>query len=601
MLHTARLLLVVALAILALYAANPVAAQEDQAATDTIAADSLSADSLAVSADSAAAAADTIPVDRARAMLASMSALVDSIYALDAAVREAGGADIELARIQAVRQVDRISALEEELIELIPSLAVEGPVADSIAEELGAFLSREAEMYDTAIDRNLDAIRNLRDRRAVTPPDSLDDLEAEMRRYKARLDSVLVRRMEVLDAADEIGVDTEAEWEQVDLWLRNQAETLVGRLQIAVVSRDQLRRRLRDAQRASAPESEVASLRLRLQAAEDRISGSAASLTSTANLLARRGIDTDQYRQALIRSTGQVTGDILDPGVALGVLRDWLGSIWQWVKDNGLTLFVRFLIVIASIFVTRIAFRFAWWLFRIIGLVSLSQLMTGLVTRMTRPLGTIVGLAIGLWFVGVDATTLLAGLGVAGVIIGLALQDSMSNLAAGLFILTHRPYDVGDLVSAGGVVGKVQAMGLANTTITTLDNRRLFVPNRKIWSDIIENRTAEKIRRVEVTATVSYRDDLDRALEVLRNLLSECEQVLKDPPPDVFVTKLADSAIEVAVRPWTKSDDWWPFTQDLPRLIRNRFREEGIEIPFPVRELVHRDGGGGEPEIREDA
>ncbi len=196
---------------------------------------------------------------------------------------------------------------------------------------------------------------------------------------------------------------------------------------------------------------------------------------------------------------------------------------------------------------------------------------------------------------------MLAGLGVAGVIVGLALQDSMSNLAAGVFILTYRPYDVDDLVNAGGVVGQVQAMGLANTTIRTLDNRRLFVPNRKIWSEIIENRTAEKIRRVEVTAALSYRDDLDRALGVIRDLLSECEQVLTDPPPDVFVTKLADSAIEVAVRPWTRSEDWWPFTQDLPRLLRNRFQEEGIEVPFPVREIVHREAAGSEAEAREDA
>ena len=284
-----------------------------------------------------------------------------------------------------------------------------------------------------------------------------------------------------------------------------------------------------------------------------------------------------------------MTGDILDPQVAFGVLRDLAESVWLWVKDNGLTLFVRFLIILAAIFLTRIGFRLGWWLFRLLRLVHLSKLMTDLVTRLTRPLGTIVGLALGLWFVGVNATALLAGLGIAGVIIGLALQDSMSNLAAGLFILTVRPYDVDDLVSAGGVLGRVKAMGLANTTIRTLDNRRLFVPNRRIWSDIIENRTAERTRRVEVTATVSYREDLDKALDVLRDLLDECEQVLPQPAPDVFVTKLADSSIEVAVRPWTKSEDWWPFTQDLPRLIRNRFHREGIQIPFPVREIVHRE------------
>jgi small conductance mechanosensitive channel len=186
---------------------------------------------------------------------------------------------------------------------------------------------------------------------------------------------------------------------------------------------------------------------------------------------------------------------------------------------------------------------------------------------------------------------------VAGVIVGLALQDSMSNLASGLFILATRPFDVEDVVEAGGVVGTVKQMGLANTTILTFDRRRLHVPNRQIWSNVIENRSSEPIRRVEVVAKISYAEDLDRALEVLGDLVETNEMVLEDPEPAIFVKKLADSWIEIAVWPWTKSEDWLSLLRGLPRLIRLRFEEEGIEIPYPRRELVSLSGeeDGGPP------
>jgi small conductance mechanosensitive channel len=314
--------------------------------------------------------------------------------------------------------------------------------------------------------------------------------------------------------------------------------------------------------------------------------GIAASLDGTANLLARRGFETAQYRQIVIRTTGEVTEDILNPKVLLGLLRELGTDLGRWLRDKGPTILVRLLIIIGVIVLFRIGFRLAWWLFRILRLVKFSQLLTNLVGGLVRPIASLAGLVTGLWIVGLNPTTLLAGLGVAGIIVGLALQDSLSNLAAGFFILTNRPYDVGDVIEAGGVVGTVQAMGLANTTIMTFDNRRLFVPNQKIWSDVIENRSAEPIRRVEVTVKISYREDLDRALGVLRNILDVNEKVLEEPEPAIFISKLADSWIEVAIWPWTKNEHWLDLLRELPRLVRLRFEEEGIEVPYPRREIV---------------
>jgi small conductance mechanosensitive channel len=262
--------------------------------------------------------------------------------------------------------------------------------------------------------------------------------------------------------------------------------------------------------------------------------------------------------------------------------------MWTWIKDNGPNILVKLLIIVGFIILFRIAFRLLWWFVRLIRVVRFSNLMTDLIGRMIRPFATIIGLVAGAWLVGANPTTLLAGLGVAGVIVGLALQDSMSNLAAGLFILATKPFDVEDTVEAGGVTGTVKQMGLSNTTILTFDRRRLFVPNRQIWGSVIENRSSEPIRRVEVTAKISYQEDLDWSLRVLRDLVDVNDRVLTDPEPAIFVKKLDDSWIEIAVWPWVKSEDWLGMLRELPRLIKLRFEEEGMSVPFPRTELIAR-------------
>jgi len=201
----------------------------------------------------------------------------------------------------------------------------------------------------------------------------------------------------------------------------------------------------------------------------------------------------------------------------------------------------------------------------------------------------------GLWILGVNPTSLLAGVGVLGVIVGLALQDTLANLAAGVFILIYRPYDIDDIIQAGGVLGTVKAMGVANTTIVAFDNRRLYVPNRKIWSDVIENRSVERVRRVETTMSVSYDTDIDQAIQYVREILEEQEQVLKHPAPTVFVEEHSDSWVEIAIWPWVSTEHWWDMTMELPRILRRGLMEKGIEIPFPRQEVVLLDRGKPAP------
>jgi small conductance mechanosensitive channel len=562
----------------------------------------LPVDAHAQVADSAQAAlVDSVPADsvppqiaRAREIIAGLDAVVDTIWEEDAAARGMSETELQLLRIRAVRLVERAADLQAEMFDLLAELNASDVRVDSIRRAFESFIGDWLQIYDVAIERNTERIAELQQQRATTEPEGLEDLELRIREAQSQYDMILVGQAENLTAANALGIETVESWDYLDRLLVGRAENLVGRLQIAVGDRDRFRRQVEEADAAEAPESENAALRSQFRASEERIRGIVTSLYVTAGLLDGRGYDTDQYRQFAIRATGELTGDVLDPGVLAGLLRDLRDSIWAWLQDNGPTLLVQALIVIALVVLFRIGFRLSWRAYLAFRSRKHSRLLTDLAERMVRPVATILGLAVGLSVVGVDPTALLAGLGVAGIIVGLALQDSLANLAAGFFILTTRPYDVDDTIQGGGVLGTVKAMGLANTTVLTFDNRRLLVPNRKIWGDVIENRSAERIRRVDASVSIGYGEDLDRAIGILQRLLEENEKILDTPEPSIFVADLADSWMELAVRPWVNTEDWWPMTTELPRLIRLRFAESGIEIPYPRREIVtlHEQGPG---------
>jgi small conductance mechanosensitive channel len=197
----------------------------------------------------------------------------------------------------------------------------------------------------------------------------------------------------------------------------------------------------------------------------------------------------------------------------------------------------------------------------------------------------IIGILLGLSQVGISLGPLLAGLGVAGFVIGFALQDSLSNFASGMMILSYRPFDVGDVVEAGGVFGKVSHMSLVNTTIMTFDNQTLVVPNNKIWGDVIKNVTSQRTRRVDLVFGISYSDDIPRTEALLREILAADERVLTDPEPMVRLNELADSSVNFIVRPWVKTDDYWDVYWDVTREVKLRFDEADVSIPFPQTDV----------------
>jgi small conductance mechanosensitive channel len=184
---------------------------------------------------------------------------------------------------------------------------------------------------------------------------------------------------------------------------------------------------------------------------------------------------------------------------------------------------------------------------------------------------------------GVQMTALVAGISVAGVAAGFAVQGILANLAAGLSIMLSRHFRIGDYIEIGNVKGQVQSIDLTMTILRTLEDARVIVPNRKIVGEIIHNYSGE--RRVTLTVQVGYDEDVERALRTAREVLAENPRVLKNPPPDVGITRLADSGIQITLRPWCKADEFWTVHYEVYQALLDRFREQGIEIPYPQREV----------------
>jgi small conductance mechanosensitive channel len=352
-----------------------------------------------------------------------------------------------------------------------------------------------------------------------------------------------------------------------------------------------VRSRLDDARESDAGEEELGELEQRRLLAVQRVSGEANALEETADLLDRRGIPTAHYRQLLIQATGDVTSNVLDPTVAVGLVRDGLERLWEWLKEAGPNLLVQIALILGFVVLARGGFRLVWGIFRRTGGRKVSRLLNHLIERMLLPVASFVGLITGLTLVGVDTTALLASLGVLGVIVGLALQDSLSNLAAGFFILVYRPFDVDDIVTVGGVTGTVRTMGLAATTVITFDNRRIFVPNNRVWGEIIENKSAEVRRRVDVGIRLPHDEDPNRVIGIADRVCAECELVLEEPPPLVYVRAIDDSLLDLDARAWAATPDWWTVTTELPRKLSVALKEEGIEPPYP-RQIEYEIGTG---------
>ncbi|MGB0257429.1 MAG: mechanosensitive ion channel family protein [Coraliomargarita sp.] len=186
---------------------------------------------------------------------------------------------------------------------------------------------------------------------------------------------------------------------------------------------------------------------------------------------------------------------------------------------------------------------------------------------------------------GIQTTSFVAILGAAGLAIGLALQGSLSNFAAGVLILIFKPYRVGDYVVAGGGEGTIEEIGIFTTTMLTLDNRTQILPNAVATSGLIENYSKQGTRRLDLVAGVSYGDDIKKVKAILKEILDNEPRILPEPEPTIGLMEMGDSSINFAFRPWVKVEDYWDLFFELQEKIKTRFDEEGVTIPFPQRDV----------------
>jgi small conductance mechanosensitive channel len=186
---------------------------------------------------------------------------------------------------------------------------------------------------------------------------------------------------------------------------------------------------------------------------------------------------------------------------------------------------------------------------------------------------------------GVQTTSFIAIIGAAGLAIGLALQGSLANFAAGVLMIIFRPFKLGDYVEGAGAAGTVEEISIFTTHLKSPDNKTIIIPNAKITGDNIINYSAKDSRRLDLVFGVSYNDDLQKVKAVLYDILKNDDRILKDPAPTIGVLELADSSVNFAVRPWVRTGDYWTLFFDLKEKIKERFDAEGISIPFPQQDV----------------
>ncbi len=188
---------------------------------------------------------------------------------------------------------------------------------------------------------------------------------------------------------------------------------------------------------------------------------------------------------------------------------------------------------------------------------------------------------------GVQATSLVAVFGAAGLAIGLALQGTLSNVAAGVMLLLFRPFKIGEFVTAGGQTGTVKEIGLFTTEMATGDNVKIIIPNGQIWGSAIQNFSANPTRRVDLMMGIDYGDNIDTAIATINRVIGEESRALKDPESVVAVAELADSSVNIVVRVWVNSGDYWGVRWDLMKTLKEQLEADGISIPFPQQTVHH--------------
>ena len=248
-----------------------------------------------------------------------------------------------------------------------------------------------------------------------------------------------------------------------------------------------------------------------------------------------------------------------------------------------LNIIIAIVVIIVGYFVARFVSKY---LARVMERANLSKILVEFTSRVVRILLIIFVFAIAVGYLGVDVgAAVLSFSVVAGFILGFAFQETLGNLAAGFMIAITKPFKKNDFVEVAGNSGSINNVGASITTLTTVDNKRVIIPNSKIWGEPIINYTALSTRMIDMRVGISYSDDIGKAIQVALNVVKKHEKVLDSPEPYVGVAGLGDSSVDLLVRPWVNTNDYWNTKWDLTKNIKESFDKEGISIPFPQSDV----------------
>jgi len=253
-----------------------------------------------------------------------------------------------------------------------------------------------------------------------------------------------------------------------------------------------------------------------------------------------------------------------------------------WLQENLLSLALAITIFVAGRWIANLLTKV---IHSVLMRAKVDNILVDFLSGLAKAAMVLFVIVAALTQLGVDTTSLIALIGAAGIAVGLALKDSLQNFASGVMLILFRPFKAGDFIDAGGVMGIVERITVFSTTLRTGDNKEVIVPNGSIYGGTITNYSARETRRVDMIFGIGYDADLLKAKSVLRAIVDNDERILKEPEVLIAIAELADSSVNIIVRPWVKSGDYWPVFWDMQEKVKLTFDQEGISIPFPQMDV----------------
>jgi small conductance mechanosensitive channel len=525
--------------------------------------------------------------DEAHSILAEIDELTSGYRELNVRVgAEKDDEEKAIAELQAHRRlVDWMRAIDRLVANLLEQRE-QGRDTKELLQKTRKLLWSIERVIPEFMDKLMAKNAELRGALSDATPETLTTAEARLRRTEETLDETVRFYLSLVQYLDRLELGSKRARAGAAEKLVKRAGDLSARLELVGQELEDIKTVAGD---LANTDEQVA-----LRDAQEAFDQAAASLWTTCDVMDELELPTAEYRQVLFLATGELTTDILDTEVLSRLVGDGIESTQRWMEHRGPAILGK---IAMFVFVLGIFWILAGIIRRVVPHIvassgeQLSELAGRVIVGITSRLVIAIGVIVALSQVGVNITALLAGVGIVGFIIGFALQETLGNFAAGTMILIYRPFDVGDVIEAGGVLGKVDDMTLVSTRILTFDNQTMIVPNTQIWGNVIRNTTALEKRRVDLSFPLALDADARGAESLFVQMCREHPAVLEEPPPAVKVQKVSGSGLLFVVRPWVRTEDYWETFWELNREAYIRLADAGIRIARPRYEIESQDAG----------